>query len=529
MFANGAVLAPPPDRRHREVMKNGLPPDHELDRSRAANWVGRQAARFDLPMSHFEYRVRLPLPDAWLPVERADLGVIPGWQSGRLAESKYQSYRHDLLVGSFHPSHRAKWTAHELMHGIQGFAWQAQGTPFFHAVAAWAAEILPVAIWYFFDEADLQRCAKHQGQGPLFGTYCVACERAAMQGAGAFEPQWWDRGIEFVRDQLAAVRRSLHVGQLQPLRYVTLDLASDGLAYAAAHTPRLNSDAFALLMERFAPTCVSLEAYLARIEALTQALVDGADLPVDTVPSWSVAQDLAWRLLTVHAQSDGEVAAGLLALVDDLAQGASPAATAQAYQALHDEWVLPPAVQVFGVGYRLSDALGWSREQIHDGLLSCLPRTCALLAPGDIDAFIDSEGLERVHLARRFAAFLRDQDRRGLADLAQLEAAMADPPKADLEALTLPPHDAQGPWRLGQGHEIVDSAFDLLTALDGGSLEPGACALLLVADAQGQVQLLELDAPTHAWLHVLQGPAPDPMTCASLIQLGVLVPERYAP
>jgi hypothetical protein len=115
-----------------------------------------------------------------------------------------------------------------------------------------------------------------------------------------------------------------------------------------------------------------------------------------------------------------------------------------------------------------------------------------------------------------------------LADLAGLEAAVADPPQADLEALTLPPTDLEGPWRQGCGHELLSSDYDLLAALDGGALELGSCALLLVADAQNQVQLLELDSETFNWLENLDAPAPAPQICEALLQLGVLVPERYA-
>ena len=252
----------------------GFPPVHELSRSRAAAWVGRQAQQFALPMSQFEYRVRLEVPPQWLPEGRSDLGRVPGWNAGRLAESKYQSYRHDLLVGSYHPSHRAKWTAHELMHGLQGFAWRPGASPFFHALAAWAAEVLPVALWYFFDEADLQRCPEHQGQGPLFSNFCRACEEAASHGPGPTDEGWWTRGEAFVANQLDAIRRSMGSGRMQPQRYVTLDLASDGLAYAAAHSARLNSEAFHILMEHFEPTCRDLEGYLARIEGLVLALIE---------------------------------------------------------------------------------------------------------------------------------------------------------------------------------------------------------------------------------------------------------------
>ena len=65
-------------------------------------------------------------------------------------------------------------------------------------------------------------------------------------------------------------------------------------------------------MERFPPTTTDLEAFAERIEALTQALVDGRDVEPLVDESRCVAQDLAWRILTVWTETDSEVAAGLL-------------------------------------------------------------------------------------------------------------------------------------------------------------------------------------------------------------------------
>ena len=133
-------------------------PLEELERSTAARRVAELAAHSQLLMSHYEYRVALPVPDAWRPEGRPDLGEPQGWVAGVLPESKYQGFRHDRLIGSLHPGHRAKWTTHELLHGLVGFAWRPGASTLFHALAARMAEVLPVALWYFFDEAHLKRC-----------------------------------------------------------------------------------------------------------------------------------------------------------------------------------------------------------------------------------------------------------------------------------------------------------------------------------------------------------------------------------
>jgi hypothetical protein len=518
---------------------NWQPPAHEFSRSRAAAWVGRQVARHNLPMAHFEYRERLQMPEAWLPPGSADLGRVPGWQSGRLPESKYQSYRHDLLVGSYHPNHRAKWTAHEQMHGVLGFAWQPNATPLFHVLAAWQAEILPVALWYFFDEAGLKRCHLHQDQGPLFGLYCADCEQAAAAPpANADDDDWMIKGQAFVEQQLKAVERSFAAGRILPARYATLDLASDGLAYAAAHQARLQSPAFALLMERFPPTCQSIEAYSVRISSFCAALVEDRDVEPGFSGDYAMAQDLAWRLLSVWTEAEGEVAESLLGLFDQLATGAPVQSVILAYQALVDDWVLPTTARVFACGYPLGSGFGLSAAQITDGLNSSMPRTLERGGAERIADFIAQDSPERLHLARRFASFLSRCGAEDLAGLARLEAAIADAPQADLEAQTLLAETSEGPWRLGSGHELLRANIDLMAAFEGAEFEHQNSSLLAVADGQGELQLLELDEETADWLETLakmNAPEPeatfwsqvDPETLAALLELGVLVPERY--
>ena len=183
-------------------------PDHELSRSPAAARVGRLAAASGLALNHFEHRVHLPVPDHWLPDDRADLGGT----GGHLVEHKYAHHRNDDLLGSFNPGHRAKWTAHELCHGLAGFAWRPGATPLFHALSARLSEVVPVALWYFFDEAGLRRCPDHDG--PLFGLYCPACEAAATQGPRpltARDEAALADGLAFVDRELASAGTRLTI------------------------------------------------------------------------------------------------------------------------------------------------------------------------------------------------------------------------------------------------------------------------------------------------------------------------------
>jgi hypothetical protein len=123
----------------------GAPPRDYL-RSPAAARIGRLARIEELFCFHFERRAALELPDEWIaPGCEAD-AEAPGWQDGKLAERKYQSFRHDLLIGSFHPGHRGKWTTHELCHALIGSAWRPDGSALFHTCAARLAELLPVLL-----------------------------------------------------------------------------------------------------------------------------------------------------------------------------------------------------------------------------------------------------------------------------------------------------------------------------------------------------------------------------------------------
>ena len=222
-------------------------PASEHMRSNAALRVATLARQSDLFFAHYEHRRRLSGSAQWGEDGGEDRGE---WVGGILPEPKYQAFRHDLLIASFHPGHRAKWTGHELCHALVGFAYQPGAPLLFHALGAWLAELLPVALWYFFDEAGLRKCPRHLGQGPLFQEHCGDCELVALEGRDKPTRQaskFIREGQAFVKRELAAVRRSQRAGLPYGTRYATIDLASDGLAYAQAHGARLRAPE----MERF--------------------------------------------------------------------------------------------------------------------------------------------------------------------------------------------------------------------------------------------------------------------------------------
>ena len=209
-------------------------------------------------MAHFEYREALPLPEEWLPEgERTSVGSLVG----AAVCCPSQNIRATVMTcGSALPSdicHRAKWTAHEWMHGVQGFVWQPDASPF---LRRWQ-RIKP----RFCQLRSGTTLTKRTSSGAFAsGARSFVCWSSAAIARTCLQPGAFDvRGGVVVRTLLSA--SSTGFGPVSPFRCrlqsrasQRCDLASDGLAYAAAHRRRL-SEAFRLLMEQFPPTTTDLE------------------------------------------------------------------------------------------------------------------------------------------------------------------------------------------------------------------------------------------------------------------------------
>lgn len=486
---------------------DGCPP-HELSRSHAARRVATLAAESELFVSHYEYRVQLAAPPAWVPKNRPDLGEPLGWSGGVLPESKYLSFRHDLLIGSFHPGHRAKWTTHELLHGLVGFCWRPDASPFFHALAARLAEVLPVALWYYWDEAGLSRCRDHRGGGALFSAYCEACEAAALTQGGSVPAGWADGGVQFVQRELESVATARRTGRPHSHRVGTLDLMSDGLAYASAQSARLDSDTFAHWVERFsgpgAGRVADLDAYIERLEAVMGSIVDGHALTPWTCGKWGfVAQDIGWRLLHL-AERHPRVRAPLRLLADNLADAQTESGVEAAiagYGALVDDARIPEVSDVFAVGYPLPQLKGRSLRQIAEGLASALPSTMEALGEGALDRvqqFVFRDLASRAPVSLRFAADVAQREGGALGELASLEAALVHPRPADAVTTTL--------GELGARYErvavspsarFVNVSYGGLALIDEPDLvhraRAGEATTLVVVSRGEELALSELD------------------------------------
>jgi hypothetical protein len=524
-------------------------PMHELTRSRAAAETGRLAARAELFLAHYEHRVRMPLPEHWC--ERPD--EVPQWMDGVLPEPKYAAFRHDLPIGTFHPGHRAKWTAHELCHRLVGFAWRRGAPPLFTATASRLAELLPVVLWYFLDEVGLSRCEAHTG--PLFRTFCPDCERAALQGPQPLRPEQAEPLLRdaqrFVQAELDAVARTRRLGRPAPHVWGSLDLCSDGVAYARGHHARLSSPAFLAFADRFLQEpeplwCSSLEQLEQRVLDTLSALACGQELEVRGSRERWASWDLAQRLLEVWEQCEGEAADELMSQVDDLAGGSAPRAVLQRYRALHDEYDVPAPEDVFGVGYDLEGVPSRSLSQVARGLETVTPLVDMLVQDAKLDlipAFVAQDSADRAPLGVRFARWLEKAHPGPLAELGRYEAALRAAGGDGSAALGT----AGEGWRLAPGAQAHAFSLDVVRLAEqvdsgeiagtdqGGHVELEASALAELARPMGlvigrdlvnELVIAEIEAEQVPSVHTAPEQLPEDVR-EELVSLGLVVRQRW--
>ncbi|MCB9684675.1 MAG: hypothetical protein H6735_06550 [Alphaproteobacteria bacterium] len=525
-------------------------PATELSRSPAAARVGALAGESELFLFHAEHRVLLPAPDAWVSEADVELAQPPVWDSGVLPEAKYQAFRHDLPLGSFHPGHRAKWSTHELCHGLVGFAWRPDASPLFHATAGRLAELVPVVLWYFLDEIGLRRCPRHTG--PLFRAHCPACERAAAAGPTAPDPalatEVLREAARFVDRELAAVARTRRLGLPCPHVWGSIDLCSDGVAYAASHGLRLTSDAATDFADLFLTRPgdgfhAELDALEERALAVLAAIAEGAPLAPWTGgrARW-VAWDLAQRLLQVGEEVEGEVRASLVALAARLAEGEPPVTVAADYATLALDEPLPTPEVLFAVGYAVDGLPGRSVDQVREGLGTVCPLLCELEQDAGstlCERFVAEDRWERVPLGDRFASWLERANPGPAAWLARFEASLRTA-GGEPEVEVLAEAEAGARWVEGtrrlrfpadvpawaeavERGEVVPEADDgaLVLPTPGGS----PTALVIGRDRTGELVIADVPADLpERWVDdasVLGELVP------ALAEVGLVAPERY--
>ncbi len=527
-------------------------PEHELTRSSAARVIGDLAKASGLFLSHFEYRYHMPLPEVWCPPNQPDVSAQPYWKSGHLVEHKYRHFRYDNPIGSFHPSHDPKWAAHELCHALIGFAWTPGAPPLFHSLSARLSELLPVALWYFFDEIDLRRCEQHAGLGDLFGQRCDACDASAMAGPTSDkDTQFLKEGLAFVDRELAAIARTRRTGIPTGHRYATIDLSNDALTWTAANRLRLESDEFRWFRHLFLGpeqgAFTDLDAQEARVVELMNAITErGVARPLVGDRSTWICQDLAWRILMVAMDCDGECRTELEKIIVTLADTTKTSVKSSlvSYQALCEDWYLPPFSDVFAVGYPLCEGVGWSIDQITNGLEETLPNTTALLGdalPPVLLAFAEQETPRRTPLARRFTQFLSDEAPGPTAEVARYETAFIHPSSASImhDALYSEKQCDETQWTIAPGVERLHFQFDVPNIIASVDRLPETLPqkkhhLLVKRASDGELDILELtETAFNGFAQLETMPSRldqikiDAKELDSLVRLGFIVPVRY--
>lgn len=512
-------------------------PAWEFNRSLAAQSLADLARRSELFLYHYEYRTCLEVPEAWLPDQRQDLGQLPTWQAGVLAEQKYQSFRNDLMIGSFHPHHQSAWSIHELCHGLVGFAWSKDRPPLFHSLAARLSELLPVALFYFFDDASARRCWRHETGRPLFAAPCAACEREALQGPADLDSQRISEGVRFMDRELTAIHRSKQLGRSVPHHEGALNLASDALAYISAQWPRLQSEPCVRLIEQFHQTGQGyhrrLDELEARIEKLRDFLVEG-----NTCEPWTlgrdawVAQDIGGRLIQVWAECDGEARNELDVLIDRLASNhRALAGVINDYVELAEMYVIPNPESLFSVGYDLGRGWGRSLSQIEAGLRSGCPTTLMYLEDEPskdlhalVGAFVEQDRPLRRPLVNRFSDFLGDDSPPFAQEIARFEAALSQPLTVDEERISLA-IDIKDAVEVGLASDcrLVHLSAESARILE---INDGEEALVAVQpNPSGDLDVKIIDPSLAADL--IRGEPPQGITRDLLIHAGIMVPNQY--
>ena len=494
--------------------------------------LARESALF---LGHFEHTAWVDLPPAWELPDRPDLGEVRPWEAGVLAETKFRHFRLDRMVGSYHPGQRAAWTAHELAHKLVGWAWWPGITRLELATCARVAEALPVALWYFFDEAGRRRCPVHDEVDAWGATYCAACEAAAA--AGPRPPDAHDAvriadGWRFLERELAAAGESLRVGAPVPTPWRRVDLCSDGLAWASAHAPRLDD----ARSRRWLTTFVrpgeghhaSFAALVARVQEVAAAIVEGAALA-----RWSggaadwVLQDAAQRVTQVAALVDGEAGAALDGVLTEAARDRRVEGLVHGYAEVAAAYELPAVQDVFAVGYAVP-GVDRAPGSLGEALVSGFPHTTRLWGEAGVAAAAqvlhDEDDWGRVRFVRRArSAFAAAEPR--LRQLAAVEAALADAPAVDLAALALAP-DVGPDDALGLGAvELADLPTGWRRALRGGGFgRDGAATVAVLRGADNAAAIVEL-SPAASALARGEGSADalSPDERGMLVGLGVFV------
>lgn len=428
-------------------------PAVELEASAVSARIAVAAANEGRSFVHHEHRLSPLLPEGARP--EIDVGMnedafVPeDWRDGVLHVPKYFSAFLEGPLPVFHPSHRAKWRPHELLHRLARFAWRPEITRFEAYLSARLSELLPVVHWYGFDEIGRYACPEHAGLRPD-RTHCERCERSLVPAwqAGsspAHAEAAAAHALEHLETELDACARELSTGRIVSTPRPGLDASSDAVGYLRAHWNRLTAWSFGAWVERFADVGVdrfeTCADHLQHVRDLASALLTQ---PYTLAPlaervaarERRTASDLAYRLLLhIEALDSDEAEDALMPCIDALAGGHPVDDT------LRELTTRLRTVDPGTADRTVAGGWGWlpttegARTSLAAGLKTALPRALdgddfSELARGFAEA--DQPPQPR-SLAVRFADHL-EREASPRCEGASFEAWLRQPPGADLEA-----------------------------------------------------------------------------------------------
>ncbi|MCB0349069.1 MAG: hypothetical protein KDD37_09540 [Bdellovibrionales bacterium] len=388
----------------KDIIRMGADPK-DYHRSSVSKRIFALAQENQLLFAHYEYRWPVPVPEHWLHSSMREEGQGASyWQSGVLFESKYQAFRHDSAVCNFHPGQSSKWGAHELCHKLVGYAWRPNENLLFHTLAAWTAEVLPVVVYYFWDEIDSYKCDVHRAHTMSPTSYCVSCE-AISEVTKETRSQQLQAGWDFLNTQLLAIEESLQKQRIISAPYFSLNLADDAYHYSLSQLERLNSDVYIEYMKEAVPATLytqSIEDLIKRVRYVASALMDNSSFSNYNISreNWAY-MDISFRGLELAESMDTELKSIFLKQVRAYIKTKKLDAFLAEYQALQEDYEMPSAREFFGTGYEINNEFGFYKEQIIEGLQSLLPNTYELLNDDEIDEFVKSDRGNREYLGQR--------------------------------------------------------------------------------------------------------------------------------
>lgn len=393
-------------------------PSSDLNRSSIAKLIGQIAQKNELFLSHYEYRYQFETPEIWKNPTRQDLEFHMQWVNGALSEYKYQSFRNDIRIGSFHPGHQSKWTTHELCHGIVGFAWNPEWNLFQHAISARLSELLPVVVFYFLDEMDTLRCSKHQFPNIFYG-YCQACEEIAGSGFsndGNQMQYWADKADQFFKREIESIQQSLKLKQ--PNYHIAggLNLMSDGLAYVSQQELRIQSQEYHDFIRMFY-TEFDMFNHIDDLMNHVQTVYE--DMKVGRVKDYGFGpserhklKDMVWRLFELSVDSEIELKEDIFSIIDETStkiKNDDISSILKKYIDLSTEWEIPDIEKIFGLGYEITNTVGYASNYVLDGIKQFYTEIENSISDNMLIKFIDQDQLDRQLLPHRFELFLNAQ------------------------------------------------------------------------------------------------------------------------